>query len=58
MGLYKTIERMYPDVETRLEVDSQITNFKNAEGMFGLEMAILTREKKQPGKPYCYLLIC
>ena len=48
---------MHPDVETRLEVDAQIKKFKNDEGKFGLEMAILTREKKQPGKPYCYLLI-
>ena len=50
MGLYKTIERMYPDLERRIEVDGQLTKFKNAEGMFGMSTAIATREKKQPGK--------
>ncbi|KAF7145548.1 hypothetical protein RHSIM_Rhsim04G0045100 [Rhododendron simsii] len=47
-GLYTTIERMYPDMDTRIIIDEQLEKFKNAEGMFGMEMAKLTRDKKQP----------
>ncbi|KAG5549646.1 hypothetical protein RHGRI_014825 [Rhododendron griersonianum] len=46
-GLYTTIERMYPDMDTRIIVDEQLEKFKNAEGMFGMDMAKLTRDKKQ-----------
>ncbi|CAL5384210.1 unnamed protein product [Camellia sinensis] len=48
IGLFKTIERMYPDIEDRVKVDEQLEKFKKAEGMFGMSMAILTRKKKQP----------
>ncbi|XP_039123453.1 uncharacterized protein LOC120260074 [Dioscorea cayenensis subsp. rotundata] len=48
MGLYKTIEKMYPDLATRIKIDQQLEKFKKAEGLFGMSMAILTREKKQP----------
>ncbi|KAI8550404.1 hypothetical protein RHMOL_Rhmol06G0103600 [Rhododendron molle] len=40
---------MYPDMDTRLIIDEQLEKFKNAEGMFGMDMAKLTRDKKQPG---------
>ena len=50
LGLYKTIERMYPNLERRIEVDGQLTKFKNAEGMFGMSSAVTTKEKKQPIK--------
>ena len=46
IGLYTTIERMYPDVQTRVRIDAQLEKFKRAEGMFGMDMAILTRETK------------
>ena len=49
IGLYMVIEKMYPNVETRIEVDAQIDKFKRAVGMFGMRMAIATRDKKQPG---------
>ncbi|XP_028122853.1 adenylate kinase isoenzyme 6 homolog HBR1-like [Camellia sinensis] len=39
---------MYPDIEDRVKVDEQLEKFKKAEGMFGMSMAILTRDKKQP----------
>ncbi|XP_039144882.1 uncharacterized protein LOC120282190 [Dioscorea cayenensis subsp. rotundata] len=48
MGLYKTIEKMYPDLATRIKIDQQLEKFKKAEGLFGMSMAIFTREKKQP----------
>lgn len=49
LGLYTVIERMYPGVEKRLKLDAQMEKFRNAGGMFGINMAIITREKKQPG---------
>ncbi|KAM7489367.1 hypothetical protein LguiB_026851 [Lonicera macranthoides] len=49
IGLYKTIERMYPDYETRIQVDEQLEKFCSAKGLFGICMAKLTRDKKQPG---------
>jgi len=39
---------MYPDLETRLTIHAQLEKFKNAEGMFGMEMAKATRGKTQP----------
>lgn len=42
--------RMYLDMDTRIIIDEQLEKFKNAEGMFGMDMAKLTRDKKQPGK--------
>ncbi|XP_039143971.1 protein FAM50A-like [Dioscorea cayenensis subsp. rotundata] len=45
MGLYKTIEKMYPDLSTIINIGQQLEKFKKAEGLFGMSMAILTREK-------------
>lgn len=48
LGLH-TIERMYPGVKARLKLDAQMDKFHNSIGMFGISMAAITREKKQPG---------
>ncbi|XP_031258298.1 uncharacterized protein LOC116116350 [Pistacia vera] len=42
------IEKMYLDVETRVEVDAQLDKFKRGVGLFGMDMTIITRDKKQP----------
>ncbi|KAL6560933.1 Iron-sulfur assembly protein 1 [Orobanche hederae] len=49
VGLYKTIERMYPNVETRIKIDEQLEKFRRGEGMFGMSMATATRDRKLPG---------
>jgi hypothetical protein len=49
-GLYKVIEKLYPSKEDRIKVDSQLVKFKRAQGLFGIDMAIATRDTKQPGK--------
>ncbi|KAL6501599.1 hypothetical protein OROGR_026732 [Orobanche gracilis] len=49
VGLYKTIERMYPNVETRIKIDEQLEKFRRVEGMFGMSMATATRDRKLPG---------
>ena len=48
VGLYKTIEKMFPDIETRIKIDQQLEKFKRGEGLFGMSMVIATRDKKQP----------
>jgi hypothetical protein len=40
---------MNPDRTTRFKIDEQLEKFKRAEGLFGLEMAIDARDKKQLG---------
>ncbi|XP_061351356.1 uncharacterized protein LOC133296400 [Gastrolobium bilobum] len=47
-GLWKTLENMCPDIETRITIDSQIEKFDRAEGLFGNSLAISTRARKQP----------
>uniref|UniRef100_A0A2C9VYB7 DUF659 domain-containing protein n=1 Tax=Manihot esculenta TaxID=3983 RepID=A0A2C9VYB7_MANES len=48
IGLYKTIEKIYPDIETRIKIDNQLEKFKKREGLFSMSMVVLTRDKKQP----------
>ncbi|KAL6556453.1 hypothetical protein OROGR_005741 [Orobanche gracilis] len=48
VGLYKTIERMHPNVETRIKIDEQLEKFRRVEGMFGMSMATATRDTKLP----------
>ncbi|XP_050263870.1 uncharacterized protein LOC126708093 [Quercus robur] len=48
VGLYEVIERMCPTTLERCRIDLQLEKFDKAEGLFGKEMAILTRTKKQP----------
>ncbi|RDX66192.1 hypothetical protein CR513_55064, partial [Mucuna pruriens] len=49
IGLYETLERMVPDRRTRFAIDQQLEKFKGAKGIFGMNMAIDTRDEKQPG---------
>ena len=49
IGLYETFERMVLDVSTRVTIDQQLEKFKGAKELFGMYMAIATRNKKQPG---------
>ncbi|XP_061360438.1 uncharacterized protein LOC133304421 [Gastrolobium bilobum] len=46
-GLWKTLEKMCPDIETKITIDSQIEKFDRAEGLFGNSLAIATRARKQ-----------
>uniref|UniRef100_A0A0R0FNV4 DUF659 domain-containing protein n=1 Tax=Glycine max TaxID=3847 RepID=A0A0R0FNV4_SOYBN len=45
MGLYETIEKMIPDRRTRFLVDQQLDRFRTAKGLFGMSMAIDTRNE-------------
>ncbi|KAK7395822.1 hypothetical protein VNO78_16393 [Psophocarpus tetragonolobus] len=48
IGLYDTFQRMVLDTRTRIRLDQQLEKFKGAKGLFGMNMAIDTRDKKQP----------
>ncbi|KAI8555613.1 hypothetical protein RHMOL_Rhmol05G0186100 [Rhododendron molle] len=47
-SLYTTIERMYLNMDTRIIIDEKLEKFKNVDDIFGMDMAKLTRDKKQP----------
>lgn len=49
LGLYECMSRMVPDRDEREKIDLQFDIFKRAKGLFGLENAIITRNKKSPG---------
>lgn len=47
---------MYPNVETKIEVDSQLDKFKWVVGLFKIDMTILTRDKIQSGM-FTYMFV-
>ncbi|KAL3506746.1 hypothetical protein ACH5RR_032128 [Cinchona calisaya] len=47
-GLYDSIARMVEDPNERLKIDMQLDYFRDAKGLFGIQTAILTRNKKSP----------
>ncbi|XP_059623168.1 uncharacterized protein LOC132266331 [Cornus florida] len=50
IGVYKCLQRMVPDSNERVKIDCQMDAFKAARGLFGIENAILTRNKKSPAE--------
>nr|DAD18408.1 TPA_asm: hypothetical protein HUJ06_019871 [Nelumbo nucifera] len=49
-GLYKVIELFEKDKNKINAITDEISKYKNAEGVFGLDMAIWQRKVKAPGK--------
>ncbi|KAK8935160.1 hypothetical protein KSP39_PZI013740 [Platanthera zijinensis] len=49
-GLYKTMQRFIPSPEEQDKIIDQLTLYRNAEGLFGMEFAIRHRKIKSPGK--------
>ncbi|KAK8934674.1 hypothetical protein KSP39_PZI014545 [Platanthera zijinensis] len=49
-GLYKTMQRLIPNHEEQDKIIDQLTLYRNAEGLFGMEFAIRHRKIKSPGK--------
>lgn len=49
-GLYDCIKRLVPDEDIQDKiVGDQLERYKNAEGLFGEQIAIRQRNKKAPG---------
>lgn len=53
LDLYVTIAKMCPEKATRVKIEQQLEKLKRAQGLFGMEVAIETRVKKQLGNSYC-----
>lgn len=51
-GLYSCIERLVPDATIQDKIIGELTQYQNAEGLFGINMAIRQRKSKSPGKFY------
>ena len=49
VGLYETFQIMVLDARTRVAINQQLGKFKEAKRLFGMDMAINTRNMKQPG---------
>ena len=59
LGLYSCLQRMVPEVSDRKKIDVQLEKFKQAKGLFGIEVfgieaAILARNTKQPGNNFVF----
>jgi len=48
---------MVLDISTRVIINQQIEKFKRAKGLFGMDMAIATRNKKQPSNEITLITI-
>ncbi|XP_052203350.1 uncharacterized protein LOC127808780 [Diospyros lotus] len=49
-GLYECIERLVPSLELQDKIIDELALYKNAEGLFGMEMAKRKRNKKAPAE--------
>jgi len=47
IGLYQCLERMVPNASERCKINLQLESFKDAKGLFGIEAAKTTRDKKK-----------
>ena len=54
LGLYTCLQCMVPEVSDRKKIDVQLEKFKQAKGLFGIEVAILVRNTKQPSNNFVF----
>lgn len=45
-GLYTCLEKMVPHLDEMVKIDLHIDSFRNADSLFGMQSAIMTRTKK------------
>jgi len=57
IGLYETFGKMVLDIDTRVAIDQHLEKFKGAKRLFGMDMAIATRNKKQPDNEITFITI-
>ena len=55
-GLYTCMQRLVPDAHDRAKIEDQFDNFNKAKGLFGLEAAKISRNRKTPGKYFAKFL--
>jgi hypothetical protein len=47
IGLHQCLEMMVPNASERCKIDLQLESFNDAKGLFGIEAAKTTRDKKK-----------
>jgi hypothetical protein len=50
IGLYQCLERIVPNASERCKINLQLESFKDAKGLFGIEAANTTIDKKKKKK--------
>ena len=50
------MQRLVPDANDRAKIEDQFDNFNKAKGLFGLEAAKISRNRKTPGKYFAKFL--
>ena len=53
-GYYLNPSIHYDQVSDRKKIDVQLEKFKQAKGLFGIEVAILVRNTKQPSNNFVF----
>ena len=49
-GLYDCISRLAPQLETQDKILEELNLYKNAQGLFGINMAVRQKKTLAPGK--------
>ena len=57
LGLYTCLQRMVSEVSDRKKIDVQLEKFKQVKGLFGIEVAILARNTKQPSNNFVFCFL-
>ena len=48
-GLYKTLQKLVPNLEEQDKITDQLTTYRVAHGVFGMNIAVRHRSTKSPG---------
>lgn len=51
-GLYSCIDRLVSDIDVQDKIIRELSTYKNAEGLFGIPIAIRSRKMLAPGINY------
>lgn len=55
-GLFKCLEKLVPNLEMQEKISDELIDYKNASGLFGLELAKRQRTKNSPGSLLVYYI--
>ena len=57
LGLYTCLQRMVPEVSDRKKIDVQLEQFKQAKGLFAIEVVILAKITKKPSNNFFFFFV-
>lgn len=55
-GYLDVVKRLFTTKEERIKIDKQLDMYSSSYGFFGDDMAIATRESKQPGNTLSFIM--